>query len=160
MIKLENVSFKYNKTDEKNILENINLEINEGEIISIIGQNGSGKSTFAKLISGLIKPSKGKVSIDELDISNKKNFLEIRKKVGIVFQNPENQIIFNNVYDDICFTINNLKLKNENERIKKALEEVEMLEYINSNTYELSLRAKTKNSHSKHIKSKTKIFNI
>lgn len=158
MIKLENVIYKYKNSE--NILNGINLDINEGEIIAIIGKNGSGKSTLAKILSGLITPTKGEVLIDDLKTSNKKDFIEIRKKVGIVFQNPENQIIFNNVYADIVFTINNLKLADEKIRIEEALEKVKMLEYINNNTYELSLRPKTKNSNSKYFKYKSKIFNI
>lgn len=158
MIKLENVTYKYKNSE--NILNGINLDINEGEIIAIIGKNGSGKSTLAKILSGLITPTKGNVLIDDLKTSNKKDFIEIRKKVGIVFQNPENQIIFNNVYADIVFTINNLKLADEKIRIEEALGKVKMLEYINNNTYELSLRPKTKNSNSKYFKHKSKIFNI
>ena len=106
-----------------------------------------GKSTLSKLIAGLVKPSKGEVNIDGLKTSNKKNFFEIRKQVGIVFQNPENQIIFNNVYDDLAFALNNLNVgaglvPAQNQRIKNALSQVKMLEYINKNTYELSLGQK------------------
>ena len=66
-----------------------------------------GKSTLAKIISGLEIPNKGKVLVDEINTSNKKEFLNLRKKVGVVFQNPENQILFNNVFDDIAFTMKN-----------------------------------------------------
>lgn len=101
-----------------------------------------GKSTLAKLISGLLLPKKGKILIDEIDTKNKKYFLELRKKIGIVFQNPENQIIFNNVYDDIAFALKNLKLDNEGIRVRSGLEKVKMQDYINSATYELSLGQK------------------
>ena len=101
-----------------------------------------GKSTIAKLISGIEKPNKGQVLIDDISTSNKKEFLEIRKKVGIVFQNPENQILFNNVYDDIVFAMNNLGLENKKENIENALKKTGMDEYINSATYELSLGQK------------------
>lgn len=101
-----------------------------------------GKSTLAKLISGLVKPQKGKIYVDNILTSDKKEFLNLRKRVGIVFQNPENQIIFNNVYDDIAFAIKNLKLDDEEIRVKTALEKLKMQEYINSPTYELSLGQK------------------
>ena len=69
-----------------------------------------GKSTMAKIISGLEKPSKGQVLVDDINTCDKKAFLDIRKKVGIVFQNPKNQILFNNGFDDIAFTMKNLKI--------------------------------------------------
>ena len=87
MIKIENVSFRYKGTDIK-VLDNLNLEIQEGEIIAIVGKNGSGKSTLGKLIAGILPLKQGTITIDELDIKNKKNEQEIRSKVGILFQNP------------------------------------------------------------------------
>lgn len=140
MIKLENVYFKYK--NENSVLENINLEINEGEIISIIGKNGTGKSTILNLIAGITKPSKGSIFIDKINTKNKKDFLELRKKVGIVFQNPDNQILFPRVFDDIEFALKNLNLDNRKERIEKALDSVNMLDFKESNTYELSLGQK------------------
>ena len=101
-----------------------------------------GKSTLAKVISGLEVPNKGQVLIDELNTLNKKEFLNIRKKVGIVFQNPENQILFNNVFDDIAFTMKNLKINNYEEKIKNALKKLGMEQYLHSESYELSLGQK------------------
>ena len=101
MIKLNNVGFRYKNGNE--ILKNLNLEIKEGECVCIVGKNGSGKSTLAKLIAGIEVPKPGAVLIDEYDTLNKDNFIGIRKKVGIVFQNPDNQILFNNVYEDLAF---------------------------------------------------------
>ncbi len=101
-----------------------------------------GKSTLAKVISGLEVPTKGQVLIDEINTLSKKEFLSIRKKVGIVFQNPENQILFNNVFDDIAFTMKNLKIENYEEKIKEALKKLEMEEYLNSESYNLSLGQK------------------
>ena len=101
-----------------------------------------GKSTLAKIISGLEKPNKGKVFIDEINTTNKKSFLEIRKKVGIVFQNPENQILFNNIFDDIAFSMKNLKIKNYKEKIEKSLESLGMKNFLNSQAYDLSLGQK------------------
>ena len=106
MIKIEDVNFKYNKTNK--VLNNLNVEINDGEIVAIVGENGAGKSTFAKLIAGIIKTKKGKILIDNLDISKKENYKDSLKKVGIVFQNPENQIIFSNIYDEFKFSMQDL----------------------------------------------------
>ena len=92
MIKLENVSFKY-RNSEHIVLDNLSFSINDGEVIAIVGQNGSGKSTIGRLISGIAKLKQGNIFIDDLDISQKNNRKLIRDKVGIVFQNPENQII-------------------------------------------------------------------
>ena len=83
-----------------------------------------GKSTLAKLIAGIIKPTNGEILIDEKNTKKKENFLPIRKQIGIVFQNPENQIIFNSVEDEIRFPLDNLKIENQDEIIKKVLEKV------------------------------------
>lgn len=140
MIELKDVNFKY-KTGNT-VLKNINLKINEKEFVTIIGKNGSGKSTLLKLIAGITRSTSGQAMIDNIDLGNKKNFMDIRKKVGIVFQNPENQIIFNNVHDDIAFGIKNLGLDNAEERIKRSLEIVNMQGYENSEAYDLSMGQK------------------
>ena len=140
MIKVENLDYKYKNGE--NVLENINLEIQEGEIISIIGKNGSGKSTLLSLIAGLYKPTKGAIFVDDINTSSKKDAINLRKKIGIVFQNPDNQILFPSVYDDIEFALNNLKIENKKERIEKALDTVNMKEFIHKDSYELSLGQK------------------
>lgn len=140
MIKIENLNYKY-KSGE-NVLENINMEIQEGKIISIIGKNGSGKSTLLSLIAGLYNPTKGHIIIDDIDTSSKKDTMDLRKKVGIVFQNPDNQILFPSVYDDMEFALNNLKIDNKKERIEQALETVNMKEFMYKDSYELSLGQK------------------
>ncbi|MBQ3145148.1 MAG: ATP-binding cassette domain-containing protein [Clostridia bacterium] len=101
-----------------------------------------GKSTLAKIISGLEVPNKGQVVVDGINTSNKKEFLSIRKKVGVVFQNPENQILFNNVFDDIAFTLKNLEIDNYKEKIENSLEKLNMKEFLNSESYDLSLGQK------------------
>lgn len=140
MIKFENVSFKYKNGE--NILENLNFEINEGEFISIIGKNGTGKSTALNLMSGIIKPTKGNIFIDDIDTKSKKDFIELRKKVGIVFQNPDNQILFPRVYEDIEFALKNLNFENRKEKIEEALNIVNMKDFQYEDTYELSLGQK------------------
>ncbi len=140
MIKIEDVSFRYKNSE--NVLENINLEINEGEFISIVGKNGTGKSTILNLLAGLMKPTKGKIFVDDIDTKSKKDFIDLRKKLGIVFQNPDNQILFPRVYEDIEFGLKNLDIDDREKRIEEALKTVNMLAFKNSDTYELSLGQK------------------
>ncbi len=140
MIEVKNVSFKYKTGDM--ILKDINLNVEEKEFVTIIGKNGSGKSTLLKLIGGITKTTKGDILVDNINLNDKKKFIDIRKKIGIVFQNPENQIIFNNVYDDMLFGIKNLGLDNAEERIKEALESVNMYEYKDKEAYDLSMGQK------------------
>ena len=97
---------------------------------------------MAKVISGLEKPNKGQVLIDGINTSDKNSFLDIRKKVGVVFQNPENQILFNNVFDDIAFTMKNLGIENYKEKIENALKRLNMQEFLNSEAYDLSFGQK------------------
>ena len=111
-------------------------------LLALLGKMVLGKSTLAKMISGLEVPNKGQVLIDEINTLNKKEFLNIRKKVGIVFQNPENQILFNNVFDDIAFTLKNLKIENYELRIKESLKKLGMEKYLNSENYDLSMGQK------------------
>jgi len=140
MIKFDNVSFKYKNGNI--ILENLNFEIKQGEFISIVGKNGTGKSTILNLMSGLIKPTKGNVFIDDIDTKSKKDFMKLRKKIGIVFQNPDNQILFPRVYEDIEFALKNLNFENRKERIEEALNLVNMKDFQDKDTYELSLGQK------------------
>ncbi len=142
MIEINDVSYKYKNGNE--VLKNINLKINDGEFVAIIGKNGSGKSTLTKIISGLEKPTKGEVIVNGINTKNKKETINLRKNVGIVFQNPENQIIFNRVYDDIEFGMKNLcaNIENREEVIHDALKKVGMEEYIKKDPFELSLGQK------------------
>ena len=130
MIKFENVSFKY----EEFKINDISFEIEKGEIIAITGNNASGKTTLIKLISGLLKNKKGTITINDKPIKKSD------AKIGIIFQNPDNQIIFNSVYDDICFTLKNHNVKKDEfeERIDYALKMVDMLAYKNKETYTMS----------------------
>ena len=141
MIKIENVSFQYKGTDTK-VLDNVNLEIQEGEIIAIVGKNGCGKSTLGKLIAGILPLKQGSITIDELDSKNKKKEQEIRNKIGIVFQNPENQIVFSNIKDEISFALKGLNKEEIANRVQQALEKVDMLQVREQDLYNLSLGQK------------------
>lgn len=101
-----------------------------------------GKSTLLNLIAGIYKVSNGEILVDGINTKSKKEFLNLRKKISIVFQNPDSQILFPRVYDDVEFVIKNLNLDNSQERIKKALEKVNMLEFKDKDTFELSLGQK------------------
>lgn len=103
IINCENISFSYDKTD---VIDNISFEIEENDTVGIIGANGSGKTTLFKLLLGLEKPNNGKINIDEKEL-NKKNLDEIRKKVGFVFQDSDNQLFMNTVEDEIAFVLYN-----------------------------------------------------
>lgn len=139
MIRLENVNFKYKNSDSK-ILDDLNFSVQDEEIVTIVGKNGSGKSTIGKLISGVIRLKHGRITIDDLDVQKDHN--ELLGKIGIVFQNPDNQIIFNNIYDEFAFSLKGLDKSEIDERINSSLEQVGMLEYRNSDLYSLSLGQK------------------
>lgn len=128
MIKAENIHFSY---DNKEILKGINLEIKEGEFVSILGHNGSGKSTFAKMVNAILIPNSGKISIDGLDTSTTENLFEVRKLVGMVFQNPDNQIVSAIVEEDVAFAPENLGIEpNEiRKRVNDSLKAVNMYDY-------------------------------
>jgi len=141
MIQIKQVNFKYKNSNEYT-LKNINLNIQKGEFITIIGKNGSGKSTFAKLLAGIYKLKEGEILVDGISVAYKKKFLDLRKKIGIVFQNPDNQVIFPTVYDDISFALKNLKIDNIEEKIESAIQKVGMKGFEKSDTYSLSLGQK------------------
>lgn len=127
MMKIENLNFVYNPNTpfEKKALDNINLEINEGEFIGLIGHTGSGKSTLVQHLNGLLKPTSGSIKIDGVDITDKNtNLREIRQKVGLVFQYPEHQLFEESIYKDIAFGPKNLGLSEEEvrDRVREAME--------------------------------------
>lgn len=127
-IELKNVDYIYNEeSEEKNYaLKNINLEINKHEIIGLIGQTGSGKSTLVQLLNGLLIPTKGDVFVDGINTKNKKTRRDIRFKVGLVFQYPENQLFEETVAKDIAFGPKNMGLDDEEiqKRVKDSMESV------------------------------------
>jgi energy-coupling factor transport system ATP-binding protein len=129
---MENVEYRYKRNSEgRPALEQINVKIGRGEFVAVIGRNGSGKSTFAKLLNAILIPTKGNVYIKGIKTADEKRLWEIRKTVGVVFQNPDNQIIASSVEEDVAFGPENLGLSREEilKRVEKALKDVEMQEY-------------------------------
>ncbi|MBO5851441.1 MAG: energy-coupling factor transporter ATPase [Clostridia bacterium] len=129
-IKFENVSFKYGQSD-KPVINNLNLCINKGEYVCMLGKNGSGKSTIARLMNGLLLPESGKVTVFDYDTLNKSTIFEVRKRVGMVFQNPDNQMVATIVEDDIAFGPENIGVKSQEigERIDFALNSTNMQKF-------------------------------
>lgn len=139
MIKLENVCFKYDTNSEDLILKNINLEINKGEFVSILGRNGSGKSTMAKLLNAQIFPTEGDVSIFGQNTKTS-DIWKIREQVGMVFQNPDNQIVATVVEEDVAFGPENMGIPNPElrKRVDSSLKTVGMLKYAKTAPHMLS----------------------
>ena len=133
MISIKNLSFKYDYEDEnaKEILKDINLEIKEGEFVALLGHNGSGKSTLAKLINGLLLPGQGDVLVDGMNTKSEEEIWDIRRTAGMVFQNPDNQLVATIVEDEVAFGPENMGIEPSEirKRVDSALEDVGMAEY-------------------------------
>jgi len=138
MIVFDQVSFQY--PHQKQVIHNLSFCIQAGEYVSIIGANGSGKSTVVKLMNGLIKPSEGNVKYKQLNTKELNDINYIRQKVGMIFQNPEHQTIATTVLDDVAFGLQNLALPSKEiiETARGALEQVDMLEYEEADINHLS----------------------
>ena len=130
-IVIDKVSYSYQKSGEDKALDNISLTVREGEFLAIVGRNGSGKSTLAKLMNGLITPSEGTVTVYGYDTKESKTIFEVRKRVGMVFQNPDNQMVASIVEDDIAFGPENIGIDREEigKRIEWALTSVGMIDH-------------------------------
>lgn len=131
MIKIEGLTSKY--SSEGNVtfaLDSVNIEINSGEVVAILGRNGSGKSTLAKHLNAIMLPDSGRVLVDALDTRDHVNTYMIRRNVGMVFQNPENQMVSSVIEDDVAFAPENLGLSREEirKRVDEALIAVGMYE--------------------------------
>lgn len=130
MIELKNVSFRYDKTVEECQIDTVSFHVKQGEWLSIVGHNGSGKSTVVRLIDGLLEAESGEIYIDGKQLS-RETIWEIRSKIGIVFQNPDNQFVGATVEDDVAFGLENQGIPREEmlQRVEKAIEQVGMLEF-------------------------------
>ncbi len=139
LITLENIVYRYHAEQENYILNDVSFNIEKGEWITIIGANGSGKSTLVKTLNGLNVPKSGNVIIDGLEL-NEENIWDIRQKVGMVFQNPDNQFVGSTVVDDVAFGLENIGMPREEMIVKidQALQQVGMEKFKNHEPARLS----------------------
>ena len=144
MIKLENVSFDYSSEGDTlpadKVINNISLEIEKGSFVAILGHNGSGKSTLAKLFNGILIPKSGRVTVEGMDTSDEELLFDIRRRVGMVFQNPDNQIVATTVEEDVAFAPENLGVEPAEirRRVDEALEIVGMTPFKEHSPSQLS----------------------
>ncbi len=139
MIQFDHVTFSYENKD-KPALSDIDLQIADGEFVAIVGHNGSGKSTLAKHINGLLLPSEGTVTVCGMQTSNEADILKIRQKVGMAFQNPDNQLVTTVVEEDVAFGPENLGIEPEEirRRVDEALAAVGMTDFAEFAVHHLS----------------------
>lgn len=146
LIEFQNVDFAYEIDEDDDtktlvpVLENLNFSIEKGSFVAVLGHNGSGKSTIAKLTNGILFPQKGKVLVDGQETKEDDSIFDIRKKVGMVFQNPDNQIVSSIVEEDVAFGVENLGVPPEEcrRRVDEALKTVGMYEYRTKSPSKLS----------------------
>ncbi len=143
MIHCENLSFSYDKErgeDWNAAVNNVTLSIERGSFVAILGRNGSGKSTLAKLMNGILIPDEGAVSVDGLLTCDEDNLLSIRRKVGMVFQNPDNQLVSNLIEEDVAFGPENLGVPSDEirQRVDQALRTVRMEAFAKHAPHKLS----------------------
>ncbi|MCC8098583.1 MAG: energy-coupling factor transporter ATPase [Clostridiales bacterium] len=135
MIEIQNVSFAYQEEGEQKspqVLDSVSLDIEEGSFVAVLGHNGSGKSTLAKHMNAVLLPTGGTVYVDGIDTADDDRWLDVRRTVGMVFQNPDNQIVANVVEEDVAFAPENLGVPPEEirQRVDEALRIVGMSKYI------------------------------
>ncbi len=142
IIEINDVYYTYGKDTESptKAVRGVSLNVDEGEFVAVVGHNGSGKSTLARLMNGLITPDKGSVKVNGLSTSDDKNLFDVRKTVGVVFQNPDNQMVATIIEDDVAFGPENLGLPSEEirERVDWALKSVGMYEHRGGTPFRLS----------------------
>ncbi len=147
MIKAEDITFNYIRRDtEQNVVEiklaldKVNIHIKKGEFVAILGHNGSGKSTFAKHVNAIFSPEEGSMYVDGMDTSDLSKLYDIRQKAGMVFQNPDNQIIATVVEEDVAFGLENIGVptKSIRQRVESALKSVSMWKHRKSSPNKLS----------------------
>lgn len=136
-IRVDNVSFSY---DDNRVLNNISLSVQEGEFVALLGHNGCGKSTMAKLFNVLLSPQSGTVTIDGITAETEDDIYEIRSRVGLVLQNPDNQLVATVVEEDVAFGPENLGVPPQEirRRVDSALKAVDMYEYRSHAPHKLS----------------------
>ncbi len=143
-IEFDGVSFAYEEEEERlaaeNVIENMNLKIKKGDFVAVLGHNGCGKSTLAKLCNAILVPQQGKVYIDGIDTADEDRLYDIRQRVGMVFQNPDNQIVATVVEDDVAFGPENLGVEPSEirRRVDEALKDVGMYDFRSFEPHKLS----------------------
>ena len=144
LITIDNAHFSYPADDENakpaEVLKGISLEFEHGELVAVLGHNGSGKSTLAKLLNAVLLPTEGTVTVAGMDTKNEDHLLDIRQHVGMVFQNPDNQIVATIVEEDVAFGLENLGVPSDEMRIRvdQALQAVGMYKYRSHAPHQLS----------------------
>ena len=142
LISTEHLHFEYVRAEEENVLvlNDINISIHEGEFVAVLGHNGSGKSTLAKHFNAVLLPTGGKVLVDGIDTAQPDRVFDIRQKIGMVFQNPDNQIVATIVEEDVAFALENLGIEPAEirKRVDDALKKVDMYEFKEHAPHQLS----------------------
>ncbi len=141
LINVDKITFEY-ENDELSIdvLKDFSVEFKKGQFTAVLGHNGSGKSTLAKLLNGLLLPQSGKVTVDGIDTADEEQSINVKRTIGMVFQNPDNQLVATVVDEDVAFGLENLGIPHEEmvKRVDLALESVGMLEFKKSAPHKLS----------------------
>ena len=146
LIEVKNIFYKYPADEEDtenkqtDVLRGVSLDVGKGEFIAILGHNGSGKSTLARMLNGLILPDNGTVLVDGMDTADDEHIFDIRSRVGLVLQNPDNQLVTSIVEEDVAFAPENLGIKPKEirKRVDEALRAVDMYEHRRSAVHKLS----------------------
>ena len=142
IISVKNVTYKYDDgaTSQEAALEDVSLDVKRGSFVTVIGHNGSGKSTLAKHLNGLFLPSEGFVVVDGIYTTDEEQIWEIRKIAGMVFQNPDNQMVATVVEEDVAFALENIGIPSEEirKRVDNALETVGMTKFAKTSPSHLS----------------------
>jgi len=159
MIKSEGVSFRYDGA-LSDAIDNIDFNISRGEFVAILGHNGSGKSTLAKLVNALLLPTKGNLFVKDFNTSDESKLWDIRQSVGVIFQNPDNQMVATVVEEDVAFGPENLGLPPSEikERVSYALNAVGMEEFRRFSPHFLSGGQKQKNSYCRYNCHETRLY--
>lgn len=140
-IDVQNITFEYENDDgTTSVIKDLSVDFSEGQFIAVLGHNGSGKSTFAKLLNGMLVPTKGEILVDGMDTSDEQLAIDIKRTVGMVFQNPDNQLVATVVDEDVAFGLENLGVSNSEmvQRVDNALKSVGMLDFKKSAPHNLS----------------------
>lgn len=142
IIKTQHVRFEYVREEEENVLvlKDINVQVREGEFVAVLGHNGSGKSTLAKHFNAILLPTEGTVYVDQMNTRDPERLFDIRQQVGMVFQNPDNQIVATIVEEDVAFALENLGVEPQEirRRVDEALKKVDMYQFREHAPHQLS----------------------